>query len=128
MTPHLFKQREPHRAGKQYRYQFQFKEIGEKLGPFDAAAIPIGSFEPRWFMKNYHINPEEAVKIHHDINSKFSFGIHWGTFILSDESILTPMFEIERLTTENNIEYPFEILPIGRIKTFTEKIKFAEMY
>lgn len=41
-----------------------FKEIGQKYGPFDLSAIPIGAYEPRWFLKPQHIDPAEAVQIH----------------------------------------------------------------
>jgi len=57
-----------------------FKQIGEKYGPFDLAAIPIGAYQPNWFMKYQHVHPGEAVEIHKDIGSKKSLGIHWGTF------------------------------------------------
>jgi L-ascorbate metabolism protein UlaG (beta-lactamase superfamily) len=67
-----------------------FKEIGKKLGPFDLSAIPIGAYEPRWFMKSHHINPEEAVQVHTDVRSKKSVAIHWGTFILTDEPLDEP--------------------------------------
>lgn len=67
-----------------------FKEIGETLGPFDLAAIPIGAYEPRWFMSKHHVNPEESVQIHMDIGSRKSVGIHWGTFILTDEPLDEP--------------------------------------
>jgi N-acyl-phosphatidylethanolamine-hydrolysing phospholipase D len=67
-----------------------FKDIGRIYGPFNAAAIPIGAFEPRWFMKYQHVNPEEAVQIHEDIRSQFSVGIHWGTFALANEYYLEP--------------------------------------
>jgi N-acyl-phosphatidylethanolamine-hydrolysing phospholipase D len=68
----------------------QFKEIGERLGPFDFAMIPIGAYDPRWFMSDMHVNPEEAVQIHDDIRSRFSIGIHWGTFPLTAEPIDEP--------------------------------------
>lgn len=62
-----------------------FKEIGHFYGPFDVSAIPIGAYEPRFCMKHQHVNSTEAVKIHKDIKSKFSIGIHWGTFSISNE-------------------------------------------
>ena len=67
-----------------------FMEIGARCGPFDLALIPIGGYEPRWFMKDMHVNPEEAVAIHKDIRSKYSLGIHWGTFPLTAEPIDEP--------------------------------------
>jgi len=78
-----------------------FKEIGSKLGPFDLSAIPIGAYEPRWFMRNYHINPEEALQIHLDVRSKKSVGIHWGTFILTDEPLDEPPRRLEEARREN---------------------------
>ena len=62
-----------------------FKQIGEMYGPFDLAAIPIGAYEPRWFMAPQHVDPEQAVQIHSDIGSKKSIAIHWGTFALAHE-------------------------------------------
>jgi L-ascorbate metabolism protein UlaG (beta-lactamase superfamily) len=71
-------------------YSQHFKDIGERYGPFDLSAIPIGAYAPRWFMKNHHINPEEALQAHFDIRAKQSVGIHWGTFILTDEPLNEP--------------------------------------
>ena len=71
-------------------YTPHFKEIAEKYGPFDLAAIPIGAYEPRWFMKFSHMNPEEAVKTHFDLNTRKSVAMHWGTFVLTDEPLDEP--------------------------------------
>jgi len=73
-----------------------FKEIGQKLGPFDLAAIPIGAYNPRWFMKSNHVNPEEAVQIHKDVGSRKSVAIHWGTFVLTDEPLDEPPLRLEK--------------------------------
>lgn len=67
-----------------------FREIGVRLGPFDLAAIPIGGYEPRWFMKTRHVNPEEAVRIHEDVGASRSVAVHWGTFVLTDEPLDEP--------------------------------------
>jgi N-acyl-phosphatidylethanolamine-hydrolysing phospholipase D len=67
-----------------------FREIGRRLGPFNLSAIPIGAYEPRWFMRNHHLSPEEAVDVHLDVRSKKSVAIHWGTFILTDEPLDEP--------------------------------------
>ncbi|KAK3700691.1 hypothetical protein QZH41_015642, partial [Actinostola sp. cb2023] len=61
-----------------------FKLIGQKFGPFDLAAIPIGAYEPRWFMKFQHTDPQDAVKMHKDLKAKHSVAIHWGTFALAN--------------------------------------------
>jgi L-ascorbate metabolism protein UlaG (beta-lactamase superfamily) len=84
-------------------YSPHFKEIGEKLGPFDLAAIPIGAYEPRWFMARHHVNPAEAVQIHKDIGSKKSVAIHWGTFILTDEPLDEPPQKLAVALQKNQI-------------------------
>lgn len=71
-------------------YCSAFEEIGRRFGPFDLAAIPIGAYEPRWFMKYQHVDPEEAVRIHIDVQTKKSVAIHWGTFALANEHYLEP--------------------------------------
>jgi len=57
-----------------------FKQIGEELGPFDLALLPIGLCTPRVFMSNVHCNPWDAIQIHLDVNATESIGMHYGTF------------------------------------------------
>ncbi len=76
-------------------YGPHFKETANRLGPFDLSLIPIGAYEPRWFMKEQHMNPEEAVQAHIDLKSKFSLGCHFGTFQLTDEGIDDPPTDLE---------------------------------
>lgn len=72
-------------------YSPTFKEIGSRLGPFDLALIPIGAYEPRWFMAPVHCNPAEAVEIHRDVRARRSLAMHFGTFQLTDEGIDEPL-------------------------------------
>jgi L-ascorbate metabolism protein UlaG (beta-lactamase superfamily) len=62
-----------------------FKQIKNQFPNIILSFLPIGAYEPRWFMKSAHINPEEAVKGHIELGSKHSVGIHFGTFQLTDE-------------------------------------------
>ena len=80
-----------------------FKAIGEKLGEVDLALIPIGAYAPRDFMRLYHVNVDEAVKIHHDIQSRFSVGMHWGTFPLTAEPVMEPVQKLEQYQLDNFI-------------------------
>jgi len=67
-------------------YGAHFKEIGN-LYHIDVAYLPIGSYEPRWFMKQRHMTPAEAVTAFEDTRARFMIPIHWGTFRLSFERI-----------------------------------------
>jgi L-ascorbate metabolism protein UlaG (beta-lactamase superfamily) len=62
-----------------------FRRIGAVAGPPDVALIPIGAYEPRWFMAPQHADPEEAVAIMRDVGARRAIGLHWGTFRLTDE-------------------------------------------
>ncbi|HYJ80242.1 MAG TPA: MBL fold metallo-hydrolase [Longimicrobiaceae bacterium] len=68
-----------------------FAEIGRRLGPFAATLLPVGAYEPRWFMRRAHMNPEEAVRAYGDLGGRGAFvAMHWGTFRLTDEHPLEP--------------------------------------
>ena len=67
-----------------------FRAIRERFGATDVALIPIGAYDPRWFMAAQHTDPEEAIQIMHDLNARSAIGIHWGTFKLTDEALYEP--------------------------------------
>jgi N-acyl-phosphatidylethanolamine-hydrolysing phospholipase D len=71
-------------------YSPDFRDIAARFSPIDLAALPIGAYEPRWFMQVMHVNPEEAVQIHCDLRARHSVAMHWGTFILTDEPLDEP--------------------------------------
>ena len=87
----------------------QFREIGEKAGPFDFSAIPIGGYDPRWFMSNFHVDPGEAVAIHLDVRSKRSVGVHWGTFVLTTEPVNEPPQKLKQVMVEKGMN-PLEFI------------------
>jgi N-acyl-phosphatidylethanolamine-hydrolysing phospholipase D len=67
-----------------------FREAGERLGPFDLAALPIGAYLPPEIMRLVHLTPEEAVRAFEDLRARTLLGIHWGTFDLADEPLAEP--------------------------------------
>lgn len=62
-----------------------FKEIGARLGPFSLVILPIGAYEPRLLMRPIHMDPAEAVQASLDLGADHMLGVHWGTFLLTDE-------------------------------------------
>ncbi|WP_233146238.1 MBL fold metallo-hydrolase [Pigmentiphaga sp. NML080357] len=82
--------------GGDFGYSRDIATIGERMGPFDLAALPIGGYAPRWFMRGHHMNPTEAVQAHQELRAKASVAIHWGTFELTDEALDQPPRELAR--------------------------------
>ena len=72
-----------------------FSEIHRRCGAPDVALLPIGAYEPRWFMSGAHMNPAEAVQAHRDLGARRSIGMHWGTFQLTDEPREAPVRALE---------------------------------
>ncbi|KAJ2664383.1 hypothetical protein IWW48_000901 [Coemansia sp. RSA 1200] len=71
-------------------YCAAFERIGRLYGSVSLAILPIGSYAPRWYMQHQHIDPDDAVRIHRDLRAQRSIGVHWGTFMMSDEHYLAP--------------------------------------
>jgi L-ascorbate metabolism protein UlaG (beta-lactamase superfamily) len=67
-----------------------FAQIREKFGSPRLALLPIGAYEPRWFMSPVHMSPDEAVKAHQILAAESSMAIHHGTFQLADDGLETP--------------------------------------
>ncbi|XP_062576107.1 N-acyl-phosphatidylethanolamine-hydrolyzing phospholipase D-like [Saccostrea cucullata] len=100
-----------------------FKQIGRKYGPIDFAAIPIGTYYPRWFMRPMHVDPEEAVKIFEDVGAKNALGIHWGTFRMTREFYLEPRTKLgEELDKKSISRDKFFTLRHGLVHTVGKDI------
>ena len=77
-------------------YPAAFAEIGRRIPDIDYALLPIGAYEPRWFMGPQHLSPEDAVRAFRDLGARFLVPMHWATFALTDE----PLDEPPRLLRE----------------------------
>ena len=92
-----------------------FKEIGRRYPGIDAAMLPIGAYDPAWFMSKQHMNPEEAVQAFEDLGAARFLAMHWGTFKLTDEPLDEPP---QRLDAEwNRRQWPREklhVLAVGQ--------------
>jgi L-ascorbate metabolism protein UlaG (beta-lactamase superfamily) len=84
-------------------YGRHFSEIAARLGPIDLALLPIGAYEPRWFMKDIHMNPAEAVQAHLDLGAGQSIGMHFGTFQLTPEGIDEPVRELANALRDRGV-------------------------
>jgi N-acyl-phosphatidylethanolamine-hydrolysing phospholipase D len=88
----------------------EFAEISRRLGPFDLAILPIGAYEPRWFMKPIHMNPEDAVSAFSKLLSRDDdrcvfLASHWGTFRLTDEPLAEPPSRIRKVWATTGLPY-----------------------
>jgi L-ascorbate metabolism protein UlaG (beta-lactamase superfamily) len=91
-----------------------FTEIGRRAGPIDAALLPIGAYEPAWFMSKQHMNPEEAVRAFVDLGAKRFVAMHWGTFQLTDESLDEPPLRLGQEWQRRSLDPgACHLLPIG---------------
>lgn len=101
-------------------YSPDIDDIARMHGGFDLAAIPIGVYDPRWFMKRAHVDPAEAVEIFKTVRAKQAFGIHWGTFDgLSDESLDQPPLALQRALQNAGVDSgAFRLLSVGETRSY----------
>jgi L-ascorbate metabolism protein UlaG (beta-lactamase superfamily) len=91
-----------------------FSAIGARCGPIDVALLPIGAYEPRWFMQPVHMNPAEAVQAHIDLGAVESIGMHFGTFRLTSEGVDDPVHALEQARLVHGISPAvFRVLEFG---------------
>lgn len=88
----------------------EFARIAERHGPFDAVILPVGAYDPRWFMRHVHMDPAEAVSAYREMAGVSSgrrmvmIPSHWGTFILTDEPLGEPPFLTQREWSEARLD------------------------
>ncbi|WP_374536758.1 MBL fold metallo-hydrolase [Chitinimonas taiwanensis] len=98
-------------------YSRDFHDIGRRFAPIDFAMIPVGAYAPRWFMRAQHINPAEAVQIHRDVGARQSMGIHWGTFVLTDEALEQPIHDLHAARQQAGLpDSAFSLFAIGETR------------
>jgi L-ascorbate metabolism protein UlaG (beta-lactamase superfamily) len=95
-----------------------YKAAAAKHGPFKVASLPIGAYEPRWFMQGQHQNPDEAVEGFQLLNAEIALGHHWGTVQLTDEAIEAPRIALHAALDKANIARErFVALQAGQVVT-----------
>jgi L-ascorbate metabolism protein UlaG (beta-lactamase superfamily) len=93
-----------------------FRRVRERYGPFKLALLPIGAYEPRWFMSDQHMNPAEAVEAFRDCCAGVALGHHYGTFQLTDEAIDAPVIALaEALQAAGLAPEQFRALQPGQV-------------
>jgi N-acyl-phosphatidylethanolamine-hydrolysing phospholipase D len=97
--------------------RFAQRQTAALGGGFDIALIAVGAYEPRWFMKEMHLNPAEAVQVHQDLKAKRSVGLHWGTFELTDEPLDQPPKDLAAARGAAGVpESEFFLLAVGETR------------
>jgi L-ascorbate metabolism protein UlaG (beta-lactamase superfamily) len=96
-----------------------FAEIGRRFPSLDVALMPIGAYEPRWFMNIVHVNPEESVRALHEVGAKHAVAMHFGSFQLTDEGIDEPVEALNReLAKPENSGLDFRVPAHGETLMF----------
>ncbi|MDF1628675.1 MAG: MBL fold metallo-hydrolase [Alcanivoracaceae bacterium] len=104
-------------------YASLFRDIGTLFAPIDLALLPIGAYDPRWFMGPVHVDPDEALRIHQDIGARCSVAMHWGTFVLTSEAMDEPPRRLRQAMAQAGIQDDvFRVFQHGETQQFAELI------
>ena len=105
-----------HVADSGYGSGHHFRAARDRYGPFRLAVLPIGAYEPRWFMGDQHMNPAESVRAFLDSGAERALGHHYGTFQLTDEGIDEPERALIKARVDAAIEPErFRLLKPGQV-------------
>jgi L-ascorbate metabolism protein UlaG (beta-lactamase superfamily) len=100
-------------------YGAHFRDIRERFGRVELALLPIGAYEPRWFMRNQHMNPDDAVRAHLELEPRISVATHFGCFQLTDEGIDDPPRELAVACESHRVSPDsFLVLETGETRVF----------
>ena len=94
-------------------YFHGFREFGRRFEGIDVAMLPIGAYEPRWFMRFQHMNPAEAYRAFLDLGARAMLGMHWGTFDLTDEPVDEAPKALARVLEEQGGDPRVHTLAVG---------------
>ena len=97
-----------------------FKDIGAIKGPFDLGLIPIGAYDPRWIFSSMHADPQDAVEIMRDTGCKKAVGIHWGTWVLTEEDAWAPARRLKEALKKRGMEEVgvFDVTDVGETREY----------
>ena len=108
---------------EKYKYPHcpAFAEIGEHRGPFDLGLIPIGAYMPRFIMSPMHANPEDSVNMFRDTKCKKALGMHWGTWVLTEEDVMEPPRKLKAALKKKDMAETgvFDVCDIGESREFS---------
>jgi L-ascorbate metabolism protein UlaG (beta-lactamase superfamily) len=112
-----------HVADSGYGQGHHFRGARDRYGPFRLAILPIGAYEPRWFMGDQHMNPAESVRAFQASGAEFALGHHYGTFQLTDEAIDAPVEALHAARIDAGIEpEQFRLLQPGQVWEVEAKV------
>jgi L-ascorbate metabolism protein UlaG (beta-lactamase superfamily) len=103
-------------------YPGPFRALRERLGAPDLALLPIGAYEPRWFMQPQHMNPEEAVLAHRELGARLSIAMHFGTFRLTHEGFDAPVRDLAAALRRHRVTpETFRVMEVGETLAFDRR-------